>query len=52
MKRLSLAAFAAVAFATSCSDETTVFSDTEDNISIEAQKSVLDNSILFDDAGC
>ena len=51
MKRLSLAAFAAVAFATSCSDETTVFSDTEDNISIEAQKSVLDNSILFDDAG-
>ncbi|CAM4339728.1 LVIVD repeat-containing protein [Zobellia nedashkovskayae] len=51
MKRLSLAAFAAVVFATSCSDETTVFSDTEDNISIEAQKSVLDNSILFDDAG-
>ncbi|WKX75792.1 hypothetical protein [Zobellia laminariae] len=51
MKRLSLAALVAVAFATSCSDETTVFSDTEDNISIEAQESVLDNSILFDDAG-
>ncbi|MBT9189334.1 LVIVD repeat-containing protein [Zobellia russellii] len=51
MKRLSLAALAAVAFATSCSDETTVFTDTEDNISIEAKESVLENSILYDDAG-
>ncbi|CAM3377660.1 hypothetical protein [Zobellia roscoffensis] len=51
MKRLSLAALAAVAFVTSCSDETTVFSDTEDNISLEAKESVLENSILYDDAG-
>ncbi|WP_276166676.1 hypothetical protein [Zobellia alginiliquefaciens] len=51
MKRLSLAALAAVVFATSCSDETTVFSDTEDDIAIEAKESVLKNSILYDDAG-
>ncbi|MUH34401.1 hypothetical protein D9O36_00985 [Zobellia amurskyensis] len=51
MKRLTLAAFAAVALATSCSDETTVFSDTEDNISLEGKESVLENSILYDDAG-
>ncbi|MDB2607090.1 hypothetical protein N9Y48_04870, partial [Zobellia sp.] len=51
MKKLSLAALTFLAFAASCSDETTVFSDTQDDISIEGKASVLENSILFDDAG-
>ncbi|WP_245800036.1 LVIVD repeat-containing protein [Zobellia uliginosa] len=51
MKKLSLVALAASTFILSCSDETTVFKDTEDDISIEAKASVLENSILYDDAG-
>lgn len=51
MKRVSLAALAAVVFAVSCSDETTVFSDPSEDVSIEGSESVLENSILFDDAG-
>ncbi|MDO6808913.1 hypothetical protein Q4603_09835 [Zobellia galactanivorans] len=51
MKKLSLVALAASTIILSCSDETTVFKDTEDDISIEAEASVLENSILFDDAG-
>ncbi|MBU2946643.1 hypothetical protein [Zobellia uliginosa] len=51
MKRFSFVALAAIALATSCSDETTVFSDTEDNISMEGKESVLENSIIYDDAG-
>jgi len=51
MKKVSFAAIAAIVFATSCSDETTVFSDPSEDISIESNGSVLENSILFDDAG-
>ena len=51
MKRVSFAALAAIIFITSCSDETTVFSDPSEDVSIEGSTTVLENSILFDDAG-
>lgn len=51
MKRVSLAAIAAIVLTASCSDETTVYSDPSEDVSIEKSQSVLENSILFDDAG-
>lgn len=50
MKKVSLMALAAI-FIVSCSDETTVYSDASEDISIEGSKAVLENSILYDDAG-
>ncbi|WP_149303043.1 LVIVD repeat-containing protein [Pareuzebyella sediminis] len=51
MKKVSLVAVAATFFALSCSDETTIYKDTEDDISIEGSSSVLESSILLDEAG-
>ncbi|WP_209400528.1 hypothetical protein [Pseudozobellia sp. WGM2] len=51
MKRVSLSALAVLMFAASCSDETTVYSDPSEDVSIEKSESVLESSILFDDAG-
>ena len=51
MKRVSLAALAAVVLVASCSDETTVFSDPSEDVSIENNEAILQQSILFDDAG-
>ncbi|WP_373518609.1 hypothetical protein [Pricia sp.] len=50
MKNISLMAIAAL-FIISCSDETTVYSDASDNISLEGNTAVLESSILYDDAG-
>ncbi|MGB7396045.1 MAG: hypothetical protein WA913_16800, partial [Pricia sp.] len=50
MKKVSLLALAAI-FITSCSDETTVFNDASEDVTLEGSSSVLENSILFDDAG-
>ncbi len=41
----------AALFIISCSDETTVYSDASDNISLEGNTAVLESSILYDDAG-
>ncbi len=38
-------------FIFSCSDETTVYSDASEDISIEGSEAVLESSILYDDAG-
>ena len=51
MKRVSLTALAVLVLAASCSDETTVYSDPSEDVSVEKSESVLQNSILFDDAG-
>lgn len=51
MKRVSLTAIAALLFAVSCSDETTVYNDPSEDVAVEKSESVLKNSILFDDAG-
>lgn len=51
MKKVSLAVAAAMLTAISCSDETTVYSDPSEDVSIEKSESVLENSILYDDAG-
>ena len=50
MKKVSLIALAAL-FIISCSDETTVFTDTSEDVTLENSASVLKNSINFDDAG-
>ncbi|MDT7830379.1 hypothetical protein RQM65_17045 [Pricia sp. S334] len=50
MKKMFLTALTAV-FVSSCSDETTVYTDTSEDVSIEGNEAVLENSILFDDAG-
>lgn len=50
MKKVSLMALAAI-FLVSCSDETTVYSDASEDISIEGSEAVLESSILYDDAG-
>lgn len=50
MKKISLLALTAI-FIASCSDETTVFSDASEDITSEGSKAVLENSILYDDAG-
>lgn len=41
----------AAIFTVSCSDETTVYSDASEDVSIEGSTSVLENSIQYDDAG-
>ncbi len=51
MKRVSLVAMAALVFIASCSDETTVYSDPQDDILLENSEAVLDNSIAFDKSG-
>ncbi|SDE27388.1 hypothetical protein SAMN05421636_104190 [Pricia antarctica] len=50
MKKVRLMALAAI-FIISCSDETTVYSDASEDISMEGSKAVLESSILYDDAG-
>ena len=52
MKKISLSAFAVVLFATSCSDETTVFQETlQDDVILETSESSLESSINYDKAG-
>lgn len=46
-----MTALAVLAVAAACSDETTVYSDPSEDVSIERSETVLENSILFDDAG-
>lgn len=50
MKKVSLLALTAL-FIASCSDETTVFRDASDDLSLEGNVSVLKQSVVFDDAG-
>ncbi len=51
MKNVSLAAIAVLALVVSCSDETTIYSDPKDDVALEENQSVLDNSINFDNSG-
>lgn len=50
MKIFPLIALAAI-FIASCSDETTVYTDASEDISVEGSEVVLENSIVYDDAG-
>ena len=51
MKRILLPGLFALIFSISCSDSTTVFVDGEDDIQMETNTAVLDNSINYDDSG-
>lgn len=52
MRIKSLGAVVALLFMVACSDQTTVYIDQlEDDVAVEGNASVLDNSISFDDAG-
>lgn len=50
MKRFSLVMLF-MAFVWSCSDETTVFSDPQDDVALEESQAVLESSIIFDNSG-
>lgn len=41
----------ALVFVASCSDETTIYSDPKDDMSVEESDAVLENSIVYDEAG-
>ena len=52
MKKISLTALAVILFATSCSDETTVFQETlQDDVVLETSEAKLESSINYDKAG-
>jgi len=51
MKKVSLILLVALGFTLSCSDETTVYSDPQDDIIVEDSDAVLENSIVYDEAG-
>ena len=51
MKKVYQVTFVTVLMLASCSDETTVYSDPQDDILLEDNQAVLDNSISFDNAG-
>ncbi|MFK5973589.1 MAG: hypothetical protein QM485_09945 [Flavobacteriaceae bacterium] len=51
MIKKTLLCLAAIGMQISCSDETTIFSNPQDDISIESSQSVLENSILYDKSG-
>ncbi|MFH6603956.1 hypothetical protein ACEZ3G_10750 [Maribacter algicola] len=51
MKKISIAAIAAVFIILSCSDETTVYSDPTEDTLMENSETVLENSVVFDNSG-
>ncbi|MRH99571.1 hypothetical protein GH721_03400 [Kriegella sp. EG-1] len=51
MKRISLILLAILSISISCSDETTVYSDSQSDISIEDNDAILSTSVVYDNAG-
>ena len=51
MKKVLLILLVAFGFLISCSDETTVYSDPQEDISVEDSDTVLENSVVYDEAG-
>ncbi|WP_291867424.1 hypothetical protein [Maribacter sp.] len=51
MKKTPLYVLAFLGLMTACTDETTVYSETQDDISIEKSEQALENSIVYDNAG-
>ena len=51
MKKVYLLLCSATLFITSCSDETTVFSDPQDEVQLEKNDLILKNSVIYDYAG-
>lgn len=51
MNKTTILCAAALALTVSCSDETTVFDDPQDNIRLENNEQILENSIVYDYSG-
>ena len=51
MRKVTLSLLAAFAVLMSCSDETTIYSDPQEDILVEDNASILENSIVYDEAG-
>ncbi|MEO9893843.1 hypothetical protein [Aurantibacter sp.] len=51
MKKVSLILLAVLGITISCSDETTIYSDPQSDISVEENDAVLGNSVVYDKAG-
>ena len=51
MKKVYLLLWSIILFTASCNDETTVFSDPQDELSLEKNQQILENSIDLDNAG-
>jgi hypothetical protein len=51
MKKVYLLLWSIILFTASCSDETTVFNDPQDDLSLEKNQQILENSVDIDNAG-
>ncbi len=51
MNKVSLVAIATMILVASCSDETTVYNSPEENVLLEDNQTILDNSISFENSG-
>jgi hypothetical protein len=51
MKKVNLLLWSVILFTISCSDETTVFSDPQDEIQLEKSDLILNNSVVYDASG-
>jgi len=51
MKKVNLLLWSVILFTVSCSDETTVFSDPQDEIQLEKSDLILKNSVVYDASG-
>jgi len=51
MKKVNLLLWSVILFTISCSDETTVFSDPQDEIQLEKSDLILKNSVVYDASG-
>ncbi|MCK5440814.1 MAG: hypothetical protein KAJ23_02875 [Maribacter sp.] len=51
MKKINLLLWSVALFISSCSDETTIFSDPKDDHQLEDSQLVLENSVIYDNAG-
>ena len=51
MKKVYLLLWSVILFTASCSDETTIFSDPQDDIQLEKSNLILKNSVVYDYAG-
>ncbi len=51
MKKVYLLLCSTTLFITSCSDETTIFSDPKDELQLEKNNQILTSSVIYDDAG-
>ena len=51
MRKANLLLWSIILFTVSCSDETTIFNDPQDDLQLEGSEQILENSIVYDYSG-